>query len=879
MATRDQSVTQSDAEPGVLVREGSYGTQVIAVEPGGAEFIPLNERHGRPLQLFWTWTSPNMEFATIFVGVLAVSVFGLGFWAAALALVLGSAIGGVTQGILSMRGPRYGVPQMVLSRLGFGYWGNALPAGINAVVAGIGWFAVNSVSGALALNVLTHMPQVLCLLIIVALQVVVAFFGYNLVHVFERYAFPVLTIIFLIASGVILSKAHPGVAHHTAPGGFLIMLGASFGYAVGWNPYACDYTRYYSPSASKKAIALWSGLGLFLSCALLEIVGAAAATLTGANGAGSNPTGAFTGLLATPLADFTLLAIALGAVSANVLNIYSGALSFTALGIKLPLSLRRAAVALGFGAIGFFLAWSGLHNAGTKYENFLLIISYWIAPWLAVYFCDQVLRRDPDEALLFDTKHTNWAGPVAMAAGMGLSIWLFSNQTEYIGVVPSHVPSVGDLTFEVGFVITAVIYLGWHALAGRSRTLVTRLRGASDRLGAGASRAQRVAGQEDRERGWLGLDQDDPAAVGGGHGPGQGQAEAGAFWAAADAALEDARRQLGRHAAAFVPHLDHHRTRALRRLQGDGAAAVHQRVVHQRGQHLGQPARRHVGLQAADADHRQPPARPPERGLPLGHLLPDDLVDAGELGRRRGGPPGRAEQLGHHVGEAFGLGEGGVALLAHHVGIVGRGDHLLQAHRQRGQRGAQLVRGVHGQLTVGGQQGAQPTGGGVQAVGELVEFGHPVPAAERTRVPRGQPPGRLGEFLDRTAEPARDHDRKPRGQRRQDQHQPGDDGRHGGAVPGRDHQRRDAEHADRAHRHGVAPDPRPPAHRSARGVSRRGVSRRGLSRRVQSGTPRRGPSRCTAGCARHRPACGAARRCACRASWSRSTTWRPRPRA
>jgi len=468
MATQD--VTQgSGAEAGVLVREGNYGTQVIAVEPGGAEFIPLNERHGRPIQLFWTWTSPNMEFATIFVGVLAVAVFGLGFWEATLALALGSLIGSITQGILSMRGPEYGVPQMVLSRLGFGYWGNALPAGLNSVTAGIGWFAVNSVSGAFALNVLTHWPKVLCLLIIVVLQVVVAFFGYNLVHLFERYAFPLLAVIFLIASGVILSKAHPGAAHSTIPGAFLLTFGASFGYAVGWNPYASDYTRYFKPSANKAAIAWWAGLGLFLSCALLEIVGAAAATVTGSSAAGSNPTGAFTGLLAKPLADLTLLAIALGAVAANVLNIYSGALSFTAIGIKLPLSLRRAIVALGFGAIGFFVGWSALPNAGTRYENFLLIIAYWIAPWLAVYFCDQLLRRHPEEAMLFDTKRTNWAGPVAMLAGMGISIWLFSNQTEYVGVVPTHVPAVGDLTFEVGFVITAAVYLIWHAVAGTGR--------------------------------------------------------------------------------------------------------------------------------------------------------------------------------------------------------------------------------------------------------------------------------------------------------------------------------------------------------------------------------------------------------------------------
>jgi nucleobase:cation symporter-1, NCS1 family len=470
MATRDQDAPVSDqgAGPGVLVREGTYGSRVLEVEPGGAEFIPLSERHGKPLQLFWTWTSPNMEFATIFVGVLAVAGFGLGFWEAVLALVLGSAIGGVTQGILSLRGPKYGVPQMVLSRLGFGYWGNVLPAGLNAVTAGIGWFAVNSVSGALALNVLTHLPQVLCLLIVVAVQVTVAFFGYNLIHVFERYAFPILTVIFLIAAVVILSKAHPGASHHTIPGAFLLTFGASFGYAVGWNPYAADYTRYLKPDTDKAAIALWSGLGLFLSCAVLEVVGAAVATSVSADNALAGP-GGMTGLLATPLADLTLIAIALGAVSANVLNIYSGALSFTAIGIKLPLSARRAIVALGFGAIGFFLAWSALHDAGTKYENFLLIIAYWIAPWLAVYFCDLLLRRDPDETLLFATNRTNWAGPVAMLIGMGISIWLFSNQTEYIGLVPTHIGSAGDLTFEAGFLITAVVYLGWHAIAKTGR--------------------------------------------------------------------------------------------------------------------------------------------------------------------------------------------------------------------------------------------------------------------------------------------------------------------------------------------------------------------------------------------------------------------------
>ena len=33
------------------VREGTYGDRVVAVEPGGAEFIPLDERHGSPIKL------------------------------------------------------------------------------------------------------------------------------------------------------------------------------------------------------------------------------------------------------------------------------------------------------------------------------------------------------------------------------------------------------------------------------------------------------------------------------------------------------------------------------------------------------------------------------------------------------------------------------------------------------------------------------------------------------------------------------------------------------------------------------------------------------------------------------------------------------------
>src|SRR5258708_12569336 len=126
--------------------------------------------------------------------------------------------------LLAARGGLCGVPEMVVSRIGVGFLGNILPAGINAVVAGIGWFAVNSVSGAFALNALLGWNTKLCLLIIVVLQIAVAFFGHNFVHMFERWAFPFLVVVFLIASVVIVSKAHPGAHASNSIGGFLMPL-------------------------------------------------------------------------------------------------------------------------------------------------------------------------------------------------------------------------------------------------------------------------------------------------------------------------------------------------------------------------------------------------------------------------------------------------------------------------------------------------------------------------------------------------------------------------------------------------------------------------------------------------------------------------------
>jgi purine-cytosine permease-like protein len=369
------------------------------------------------------------------------------------------------------------VPQLVQSRAAFGYLGNFLPAGLNALTAGIGWFAVNTISGTFALSTLTHLPFQVTLIVIVLVQVLVAFVGHNFIHQFEKIAFPFLAIVFTIATLVILAQANTSLGFNAkAPvafGGplaaFILSMFISFAYAAGWAPYSMDYARYLPPAVRSSSV-FWSAmLGVFVPCAILEIAGAGLATVAGtAWGPTDSPTDQLVKPLPGVLAGLTLLAIALGAVSANVLNIYSGAMSFLALGVRVGgLRRQRALVAVIFGIVGYLVARAGEVDAGLAYEHFLLLIGYWITPFLGVVMADYWLRRGRyDEREFFNRRHNAIGGLVAMLAGIVVSI-PFWNQTLWHGPVVDALPQLGDLSFIVGFVVAAGVYF---VLAGRSAT-------------------------------------------------------------------------------------------------------------------------------------------------------------------------------------------------------------------------------------------------------------------------------------------------------------------------------------------------------------------------------------------------------------------------
>jgi NCS1 family nucleobase:cation symporter-1 len=145
-------------------------------------------------------------------------------------------------------------------------------------------------------------------------------------------------------------------------------------------------------------------------------------------------------------------------------------MSFLAVGVRIPLALRRAIVAVAFGVLGFIIALIASNDPKNSYENFLLVIAYWIAPWLGVVFADRFYRRRTRIAsyLADDAKYVNRPGLIALVVAMVLSIWLFANQTLYTGLLVQPTErfaggfvadyGIGDLTPFVGFVLAVVIY-------------------------------------------------------------------------------------------------------------------------------------------------------------------------------------------------------------------------------------------------------------------------------------------------------------------------------------------------------------------------------------------------------------------------------------
>jgi nucleobase:cation symporter-1, NCS1 family len=361
----------------------------VEVEQVGIEHIPDDQRHGAPGRVFTLWFAANLTVADYVIGVLTVQVFGLTVVQALPVLAIGNLLGGIVLGLSAAMGPRLGFPQMLSSRSSFGRRGNYLFGGLNWIST-VGWFTVNTILGVEAVQAVYPGTNFYAgATILVAVQIIVAVYGHDFIHLFEKAMSIVLALLFFGIFVLTLPRLHEvvpigGAVAAPTLGTFGVVLAVSFSYLMSWSPYASDYSRYLPSSTSARKVALYALAGGAGASFAVEVIGALVGSLTPG-------LGFFGGLysFAGIFGPLAILAIILGAMAANALNIYTNALSALVLDVK---TKRWVAVVVG-GLVGLALSFAGQVNFELNFENFLLVLDYWIMPWLGIVLVDYFISR------------------------------------------------------------------------------------------------------------------------------------------------------------------------------------------------------------------------------------------------------------------------------------------------------------------------------------------------------------------------------------------------------------------------------------------------------------------------------------------------------
>ncbi len=448
----------SDTLDELAVFEGVRPTRVgdLALESHGMAPVPPDSRYGGVHRMFTVWFTPNMALSGVFTGTLAV-VLGLGFQLGLIAIVAGTVIGSLPVAFLCTWGPRTGTAQVPLARMPFGK--SILLPGTVQWLSSIAWDALVGFFGGEAAQLLFHVPFWLGAAIVLAVEGIISVYGYEFVHRLQAWGSAVLIVLFLFLT-VRIFQHHVVLPRDTVHGGalagaFVLMVTITLSAGISWATYASDYSRYMKPSASRPAIFWLTMAGLTASYVWVETIGLAGASVLQDQTAAGVRTlmgGGVLGVLA-------LIAIVFGSIASNSMNDYTGSLAFQALGARLRRPVIAAVVAvLAFAAI----LWMHAGDTSGKFQNVLLFIGYWIAPFCAIVMIDWHYANGAytpgflRNALVFRNLSSGWPALIAFVVSFGAMV-PFMNTSIVVGPVASALDGA-DLAFYVGFAVAWVIY-------------------------------------------------------------------------------------------------------------------------------------------------------------------------------------------------------------------------------------------------------------------------------------------------------------------------------------------------------------------------------------------------------------------------------------
>jgi purine-cytosine permease-like protein len=386
------------------------------LEMNGTNFIAQNERSGSARSLFWPWAAANVSLLALSYGSFFLG-FGISFWQATFAAIIGTIASFFLVGISSLAGKRANAPTMTLSRAAFGVKGNVLP-GLLSYLVFVGWETVLVSLATLATetvltrvgNIEPTISRILGFSIAAGLTIFGGVLGFQVIMRIQKFL-TVSTIALTIGYIALTADQVNWSSVSAIPSGnvqaFLgALIFAITGIGLGWVNCAADYSRYLPRTVSNKGVVGWTVFGASIVPITLVIYGSmlAGSSKELGNKIAMDPIGALTTLVPTwYLIPFAAVAI-LGLIGGAILDLYSSGLALISVGlpVKRHVAASIDAVIMALGTI--YTVWIAGNFFG-PFQGFLITLGVPIAAWSAIFVADVIMRkRDYKEEDLFNPK-------------------------------------------------------------------------------------------------------------------------------------------------------------------------------------------------------------------------------------------------------------------------------------------------------------------------------------------------------------------------------------------------------------------------------------------------------------------------------------------
>ncbi|KAJ5986292.1 hypothetical protein N7451_010657 [Penicillium sp. IBT 35674x] len=426
------------------------------------------------LQAFLLWVSINLAANNITLGMLGPAVYGLSFTDSALCAVFGVFTGSLVAAWVATWGPISGIRTMAFGRYSMGWWPSKIIVLLNLIQM-LGYCLIDCVVGGQILSAVSPggMSVAVGIVIIAVISWVVATFGIQGFHYYERYAFIPQLIVFCILFGVssvkfdltTASTGDPTTVTANRLSFFSICLSAAITYA----PLAADFFVYYPEHTSRLKIftLTLTGLVLSFSFALISGIGLGSGITAHAEYAAAYAEGQGALIVEAfgPLhgfGKFCSVIVALGLIANTVAPTYSAGVDFQILGRYAERVPRVIWNTIGV-IIYIVCALAGRAHLSDIFTNFLALMGYWVAIWFAILL---------EEYLIFRRKSGyHWAAwrdpkklPIGVAAFAAFVVgWvgaiLCMSEVWYIGPIAKLVGDYGaDMGNYVGFTWALLVY-------------------------------------------------------------------------------------------------------------------------------------------------------------------------------------------------------------------------------------------------------------------------------------------------------------------------------------------------------------------------------------------------------------------------------------